>query len=170
MIYVYAVSRDEVEHGPDPAGNEDKIIVSITDPETRRHDGSVMGGRFASIVFPYKSVCRLMFDDWHGERLDGFRVTNGRDPIFFTHDMALDVCQFISGWHVYVRHLLIHCEAGVSRSVGMALAVMDHYGVEAGGPDEFVQAAQLNRTPRSRGTVGNPLVYWLMRAALREIS
>jgi hypothetical protein len=160
---VHAVSRDVIESA-DPADGEDKIIISITDPVTPGYPGTGL----ANIVACYKSVYRLEFDDWHGERLEGFRMSQGRDPMWFTYDMAEQVAAFIAKWHAYVIHLVVHCEAGVSRSVGLALAAIDHYNIEPAGP-ELISACDINRGCRRRSIVGNPLVYWLMRAALRAV-
>ena len=97
------LSREEAE-AYEPRGNE--ICISISDPEAPPAD---ISPRFAGVL-------RLNFDD----------VTERGEPsdILFAEDHASEIRQFLDSWPGAER-VMVHCNAGVSRSPGVGLGLCD---------------------------------------------
>jgi predicted protein tyrosine phosphatase len=82
------------------------VIISITDklaPENEFADRCDNGIR---------AILRLKFDD----------VDSGKSAI--TEVDAANIAQFIKDWQDKVDLIVVHCEAGISRSAGVAAAIM----------------------------------------------
>ena len=93
------------------------IVISITDPNLFRQFFPKSKNRL--------DVLRLQFHDWtkdalekHGKEL----VEQGY--VFFNKRMAKEIIEFINKYRDKIELIMIHCEAGISRSaaVGAALA------------------------------------------------
>ena len=91
------------------------IIISITDVGAER-----VG--FRKNVF-LKDVLRVSFED-----VD----TDGVHAI--TDDDARKIVRFVNKWKKQVELIVIHCEAGMSRSAGVCAALM----LWINGSDEFI--------------------------------
>lgn len=100
------LSREEAE-AYEPRGKE--ICISISDPDAPPADVSP---RFAAVL-------RLNFDDVteRGESSD----------ILFAEDHAREIRKFLDSWPMAER-VMVHCNAGVSRSPGVALGLCDLSG------------------------------------------
>jgi predicted protein tyrosine phosphatase len=100
------LSRDEAERY-EPRGKE--ICISISDPDALP----------ARISPRFSAVLRLNFDD----------LTERGEPsdILFAEDHAREIREFIDSWPDAER-VMIHCNAGVSRSPGVALGLCDLRG------------------------------------------
>jgi predicted protein tyrosine phosphatase len=97
------LSREEAE-AYEPRGKE--ICISISDPDAAPAD---ISSRFAAVL-------RLNFDD----------VTERGEPsdILFAEDHASEIRKFLDSWPGAER-VMVHCNAGVSRSPGVALGLCD---------------------------------------------
>jgi len=97
------LSREEAE-AYEPRGKE--ICISISDPDAPPAEVS---SRFAAVL-------RLNFDD----------VTERGEPsdILFAEDHAREIRKFLDSWPMAER-VMVHCNAGVSRSPGVALGLCD---------------------------------------------
>lgn len=84
------------------------IIISITDP-----DKDI--ARFAKNPNIY-GVCRVSFDD-ADKRVD--------DEILMTHDDAKKIIDFVNRYRQNVDQIVVHCEAGMSRSAGVMAAIRE---------------------------------------------
>ena len=100
------LSREEAELY-EPRGKE--ICISISDPEA---SPARVSSRFAAVL-------RLNFDDVieRGEPSD----------ILFAEDHAREIRKFLDAWPKAER-VMVHCNAGVSRSPGVALGLCDIQG------------------------------------------
>lgn len=100
------LSREEAERY-EPRGKE--ICISIADPDA---EPAQISDRFAAVL-------RLHFDDVieRGEPSD----------ILFCAEHARAIKSFIQSWPVAER-VVVHCNAGVSRSPGVALGLSDLHG------------------------------------------
>jgi len=89
-------------------------VISITDP----------GSEPAKIAMPEQQICRLQFHDIIPEHLKliGDGEIEGKKPILFTDVMASVAVTFVVSHLDTMAALMIHCEAGISRSPGMAEA------------------------------------------------
>jgi predicted protein tyrosine phosphatase len=83
-------------------------VISITEP----------GGPLAEFDYPFKHVLRLQFDDIT-KRIDGRYA--------FTSDDAKKILKFMAGVEGKVNEVLVHCEAGISRSAAVAAALSKIY-------------------------------------------
>ncbi|HEV7839886.1 MAG TPA: hypothetical protein VGO75_17575 [Gemmatimonadaceae bacterium] len=97
------LSREEAE-AYEPRGNE--ICISISDPDA---SSAQVSPRFAAVL-------RLNFDDVieRGEPSD----------VLFAEDHAREIREFLDSWPNAER-VMVHCNAGVSRSPGVALGLCD---------------------------------------------
>jgi len=97
------LSREEAE-AYEPRGKE--ICISISDPDAPP----------AEVSTHFAAVLRLNFDD----------VTERGEPsdILFAEDHALAIRRFLALWPGAER-VMVHCNAGVSRSPGVALGLCD---------------------------------------------
>jgi predicted protein tyrosine phosphatase len=100
------LSRDDAERY-EPRGKE--ICISISDPDALP---ARISPRFAAVL-------RLNFDD----------LTERGEPsdILFAEDHAREISEFIDSWPDAGR-VMVHCNAGVSRSPGVALGLCDLRG------------------------------------------
>ncbi|MDP9205231.1 MAG: hypothetical protein M3P12_07210 [Gemmatimonadota bacterium] len=100
------LSREDAELY-EPRGTE--ICISISDPEASP----------ARIASGFAAVLRLNFDDVteRGEASD----------ILFAEDHAGEIREFLDSWPNAER-VMVHCNAGVSRSPGVALGLCDLRG------------------------------------------
>ncbi|MDP9200462.1 MAG: hypothetical protein M3P26_00815 [Gemmatimonadota bacterium] len=100
------LSREEAERY-EPRGRE--ICISISDPDA---PPARVSSRFAAVL-------RLNFDD----------VTERGEPsdILFAQDHAREIREFLDAWPNAER-VIVHCNAGVSRSPGVALGLCDVRG------------------------------------------
>ena len=100
------LSREEAELY-EPRGKE--ICISISDPDA---SPARVSSRFAAVL-------RLNFND----------VTERGEPsdILFAEDHAREIRKFLDAWPKAER-VIVHCNAGVSRSPGVALGLCDIRG------------------------------------------
>jgi predicted protein tyrosine phosphatase len=100
------LSREEAELY-EPRAKE--ICISISDPDA---SPARVSSRFAAVL-------RLNFDDVieRGEPSD----------ILFAEDHAREIRKFLAAWPKAER-VMVHCNAGVSRSPGVALGLCDIRG------------------------------------------
>ena len=107
---IYTTSREGAESFTWP---EPFAMISITDPGS-----TPLNARPRNLV----ASLRLQFWDLVDDPGDG--------PPVFDSDMARDVLEFVDDGCVGAKTLVIHCEAGISRSTGMANALGRVHGVE----------------------------------------
>jgi len=100
------LSREAAEHY-EPRGRE--VCISIADPDA---EPAQISNRFAAAL-------RLHFND----------VTERGEPsdILFCAEHARAIREFVKSWPSAER-IVVHCNAGVSRSPGVALGLSDLHG------------------------------------------
>ena len=93
------------------------IVISITDPLS------------PNVVFlkskTRKGILRLQFHDWtKSDKEKHEKELLAKGYIFFDMKIAKQIVEFVEKWKSKVEVIMIHCEAGISRSaaVGAALA------------------------------------------------
>jgi predicted protein tyrosine phosphatase len=89
-----------------PGPNE--ICISIRSP----------GAQAARLSSSFRDVLRLYFHD-----VGGFPPPYPPGTILFSEDDARKVADFARRHRHDIDHLVVHCEAGISRSVAVALAI-----------------------------------------------
>ncbi|MBR3149794.1 MAG: dual specificity protein phosphatase family protein [Eubacterium sp.] len=97
---------------------KDKVIISIRDPWAEKaqfNDGN------SSI----KEILYLSFYDISEETKDIFDGYSSMSP-----DDALKIAHFVNKWKDKVDTIWVHCEVGVSRSAGIAMAIMEYLNLD----------------------------------------
>lgn len=94
---------------------EGSRVISITDPD----------GRPAKIRMPEEHILRLSFHDIRPDQLALIDEEGRKDIILYTDVMAAMVVTFVKHHLVAMESLMIHCEAGVSRSPAIAEVLKD---------------------------------------------
>ena len=83
-------------------------VISINTP----------GFRLADIPGNWEGRLNFHFDDVHPEDVEKVKNSEGKDFVVFTNEMADQVIRFVESIHEN-RDILIHCDAGISRSMAM---------------------------------------------------
>ena len=96
----------------------DKVIISIKDPWAEK-------AHFNSGNSSIKEVLYLSFDDTSEETKDIFGCYSSMAP-----DDALKIANFVNKWKDKVDTIWVHCEVGVSRSAGIAMAIMEYLNMD----------------------------------------
>lgn len=130
------------------------VMISITDPTEGPANIRPRWGR--------EQIHRFEFDDVFGPLWEGSTVVFMR-PVQAVAIAGIAKCAIADGLDIAV-----HCEAGVSRSVTVALAIADATGI---GRDRIVHSEGMDCGPRFGTTlrIPNPHVYELMMAAFEKI-
>jgi len=118
----YIMSRKQAEEYSCYVHNTDSIVISITDPLHNE-----CGGTFAKIHPNEENkiceVLRFMFDD-----VEKSVVGESSIPyILISEQNAQDISNFVKRWAGRVKRIIVHCEAGISRSAGCCAAIMNYF-------------------------------------------
>lgn len=140
---VYTFSRYMVEFGLNQT--EPYVLVSIsTPPRPRAHEVQYYMEDASSAALMADEfrldVLRLRFhdlDEWPIGLTDRDRA----HVALYSPEQAAQVAAFVRAWPKV--DIVIHCDAGISRSQGMAEAIAEHKGVKAkhsgpGAPNRYV--------------------------------
>lgn len=100
------LSREEAEEYK-PRGNE--ICISISDPDAPP----------AGVSSAFAAVLRLNFND--------LIERENESDVLFAEQHAREIRDFVASWP-NARRVVVHCNAGVSRSPGVALGLCDTHG------------------------------------------
>ncbi len=101
-----------------PHGDPRTVLISITDP-----------GDPARLPDGWAGVLRLEFDDIAPPFPVLIRDGNKhRDLVPFDEPMATQVLEFVGGVSQDVNRVIVHCNAGISRSAAVARFLADYYG------------------------------------------
>lgn len=107
---------------------EPYIIISITSPFTPEADIEVKD--------PLMGILRLSFSDWDAkdkELIEQKNTLEAKRMIYFNKEMAKEILLFVMCYIKTVNLIVVHCEAGISRSAGCAGAIAKIFG----GDDSF---------------------------------
>jgi len=105
-IELRVLSREAAERY-EPCGGE--ICISIGDP----------GVTPAQLSPAFVAVLQLAFND--------IAANPAADDVLFAPVHAGDILRFVEQWR-HVDRIVVHCNAGVSRSPGVALGLCDAFG------------------------------------------
>ncbi len=97
---------------------KDKIIISIKDPWAEK---AQFNGGNGSI----KENLYLSFYDISEETKEIFGGYSSMSP-----DDALKIAHFVNKWKNKVDTIWVHCEVGVSRSAGIAMAITEYLNMD----------------------------------------
>lgn len=95
-----------------------KVIISISDPESER-------AHFNEENKSIKEVIYLNFYDISEETKSIFGESG-----LMTADDAVKIARFVIKWKDIVDTIWVNCEVGVSRSAGVAMAIMEYLNMD----------------------------------------
>lgn len=104
---IYVFSRKEAKHYADQTHTSASVVISITDVDKPYNDIR------CSAENKIRAILHLKFDDV-GD------CQNNR----ITEQDAFKIVDFTDMWKDKVNTIIVHCEAGVSRSAGVAAAIL----------------------------------------------
>jgi predicted protein tyrosine phosphatase len=87
------------------------VVISITDPKSAPAVLAKWRGR--------KAALRLEFLDLE------FKRGTDIDKSTIQPCQAEEICRFAKEWHPKVEQIIVHCEAGISRSAGVACVLAE---------------------------------------------
>lgn len=140
------MSRDQAEAYTPWSGRE--VCISITDPVDPRY--GVSEKRPADLSVGFEGILRLQFHDiddtLFNPDLSEEAERELRD-LFMDEDEALQIAEFVRKARTLgIDTIIIHCEAGVSRSVGVARAISEWMG--ANPPSSYAMHGRGNEYVR----------------------
>ena len=108
MQKVIVLNREQAIRLTETDFSIDRVIISISSlwdnpPEFNKNNYSI------------RSVCNLFFDD------------EEQGPNVITEADASKIKEFLTKWYNKVDQIVVHCDAGVSRSAGVAAAILKYY-------------------------------------------
>ena len=113
-MQIFVTSRQGIQHITKAFAKENRpekiAIISITDPDSKPANITRSPG--------FSGIIRMRFDDieqddfWHGKFLNAMRSWQ-----------AKEIAKFVNEVEDKIDFLFVHCEAGISRSAGVATAI-----------------------------------------------
>jgi len=116
-MLIHAMSR---ERAVDWEPNTQTAAVSIGTPDHDYPSSIKMIGWADTLYLNFWDIGDIDPDDWLYKARWG-----DKEPVLFDRHMAIRVVSFVLAYHGKIDDLLIHCDMGISRSVGMATAIKD---------------------------------------------
>lgn len=121
MLFTSFISKKKAEAFSDTTGSEKRILISITTPGVSRSTGYC---REAILhMDAWRDVLRLKFHDVEPE-LDGYNY------VIFSHDAVRKIFEFLKKHEAEIDEVVVHCEAGISRSAAVSKFISVIYGLE----------------------------------------
>lgn len=142
-ISVHVVDRLTIES--EPVLHVPHVLISICDPGAREAKVFRNGKRLG--------LLRLRFHD--AEPVKGYELPE--HIVLMTAADAVRIWQFVAEWRDQIQAILVHCEAGMSRSPAVAGALAKRFG-PPGNADAILGEYQPNQH-----------VYRLMMATARTV-
>mgnify|MGYP007044048022 CR=1 FL=1 len=125
------------------------IVISIFDP--RSFPAPI--GKSTNC----KGILQLSFDDVDAKRGMSYEEQSNRDEVCITETQAQLIADFVKAYKDRVELIICQCEAGISRSAGVAAAIADYFNQDS------------NRFYNGSGPNGrffpNRTVYWALMSA-----
>lgn len=119
------------------------IVISIHDPSDSPAPLAENSAR--------RAVLNLAFHDWDDkQKITIENMENKNSYVFFSEKQAREVFHFVQTWAAHVEIIICQCDAGISRSAGMAAALsrilngMDEYFFKHYVPNSRVYRLMLN--------------------------
>ena len=97
---------------------KDKVIISISDPFNEK-------AHFNQGNSSIKEILYLSFYDISEETKDIFGGYSSMDP-----EDAKKIAHFVNKWKDNIGTIWVNCEVGVSRSAGVAMAIMEYLNMD----------------------------------------
>ena len=111
MYYISVMSREKAKAYSFKQNTEMKsAVISISDIDREKN----------KIVFSERNVVKVLwvkFEDTADPESDYAISTKNAD----------NIAKFVKNLDEDIKHIIVHCEAGISRSAGVAAAILKHY-------------------------------------------
>ena len=118
-INIIALSREKAIRLSYSDFNDDKIIISIRDPNKVKPEFNINNSSIKDILY-------LSFYDISEETKSIFGGYESMSPID-----AILIRDFVLKWQNEIDTIWVQCEMGMSRSAGIAAAIMEHFDIDS---------------------------------------
>lgn len=118
-INIIALSREKAIRLSYSDFDIDKIIISIRDPNKVKPEFNINNSSIKDILY-------LSFYDISEETKSIFGGYESMSPID-----AILIRDFVLKWQNEIDTIWVQCEMGMSRSAGIAAAIMDHFDIDS---------------------------------------
>ena len=118
-INIIALSREKAIRLSYSDFNDDKIIISIRDPNKVKPEFNINNSSIKDILY-------LSFFDISEETKSIFGGYESMSPID-----AILIRDFVLKWQNEIDTIWVQCEMGMSRSAGIAAAIMEHFDIDS---------------------------------------
>lgn len=108
----------------------------------------------------YKSVLELYFDDIDPRQFKNLPITDLPDIKFFDQNLAQQIIQFLLE-NPNAPQIIVHCNAGISRSVAVALFIAQYYFKDENNYNDLIHCS-------FHEPGGNRFVFQELERALRR--
>lgn len=108
----------------------------------------------------YKSVLEIYFDDIDPRQFKKLSITDFPDVKFFDKDRAQQIIQFLVD-NPNAPQIIVHCHAGISRSVAVALFIAQYYFKDENNYNDLIHCS-------FHEPGGNQFVFHQLERALRR--
>ena len=96
--------------------SSDKVIISIRTP----------GDEKAEFDSNNKTIKDILYLEFYDISYNSQEIFKGYEPM--TDEDAVKIRDFVLKWKDKVDTLWVHCDAGISRSAGVAAAILESFG------------------------------------------
>ncbi|GAG76409.1 unnamed protein product [marine sediment metagenome] len=117
MMKFAVLSRAEIK---DFKTDKKHIVISVMDPNDSEGRAKMLDNK------KREGVLWMAFHDWNGRQMKMIKdkpVPNERDWVFFDSKMAKLIVDFVQCHQMEADLVVCQCEAGISRSAGIAAAL-----------------------------------------------
>ena len=121
MNFTTFISKKKAEAFSDTKDSEKRILISITTPGVARSTGYCTPAKLH--IDAWRDILRLEFHDVEPE-LDGY------DYVIFNDEDAKKIFEFLKKHETEIDEVVVHCEAGISRSAAVSKFISIIYGLE----------------------------------------
>ena len=111
MQKVIVLNREQAIRLTETDSSLERVIISISSLWDNPP-------KFNKNNFAIRAVCNLFFDDEES------------GPNTITEADAAKIKAFLLQWYDKVDQIVVHCDAGVSRSAGVAAAILKYYTID----------------------------------------
>lgn len=117
---IIVTNRPTIQHPGVLQGMDNHIIISVTMPTTPLAGIHETDKTLGILRLTFNDIYPMNIPEWKVKELFG-------EPILFSQEMADSICDFVEKHKDNVSTIIVHCEAGHSRSPAIAAALCQYF-------------------------------------------